>query len=128
MPATAATIVPLAFVLSRDEVSWKSVVEPVFDTENKVEVADAVEEPIANNIGFVPPLLAWIANCDHGVEEPTPSAPVVGSWKEVEVAGSVPKRMLPMLSWLLAVEEGKKSSLPRPMLPEPVVTTFAVEI
>ena len=48
----------------------------------------------------------------------------------VEIAASipsaVPNRRLPMLSWLLAVADGKKTFEPRPILPPPVVMVVLV--
>ena len=43
MPATAATMVPALLVLSIEDGIWKSVVEPVFDIEKRVEVAPEAE-------------------------------------------------------------------------------------
>ena len=52
-------------------------------------------------------MLREMANLANGVEVPMPSVPVVGSLNAVDVAGSVPKRILPTLSWLLPVPEGR---------------------
>ena len=83
------------------------VVEPVLSTLNSVVVAVAGDEPMANSVVLVEPSLAWREKVANGDDVATPNAPVVGSWKAVEVAGTVPNRKLPMLSWLLAVALGK---------------------
>ncbi len=114
-------IVPLLLVFRSEEESWKSVVEPVFETLNNVVVAEAVEEPMAKSVVLVEPLLAWIENFAQGEEEATPIVPVTASAKLVEVAGSVPYRRLPMLSCLFPVVLAKKVSVPSPKLPYPVV-------
>ena len=45
------TIVPFESVVRTVLGTWKSVVEPMFDTENKVEVAPRKEEePIAKRV------------------------------------------------------------------------------
>ena len=49
---------------------------PVFDIEKRVEVAEAVDEPIAKSVVFVEPLLAWMAKLPKGVEVPRPTLPV----------------------------------------------------
>ena len=41
MPAVAATIVPFALVFRIEDGSWKSVVEPVFETEKRVALTPA---------------------------------------------------------------------------------------
>lgn len=53
-------------------------------TIKSVEVADAVEEPIAKSVVFVSPLFAWIESLENGEVEPTPTLPV-GVMKSVEV-------------------------------------------
>ena len=63
MPGIAAMMVPLLLVLRSEEVSWKSVVEPVFEILKSVVVAVAVEEPIAKSVVLVEPLTALIENC-----------------------------------------------------------------
>ena len=75
MPAMAATMVPFAFVFSMEEGIWKSVVLPVFDIENKVEVAEAVEEAIAKRIVFgeVSPVFACIESRANGDDVPIPT-------------------------------------------------------
>lgn len=93
------------------------VVEPVLEMEKSVEVAETVDEPIAKRVVAVSPLLVCIANLEKGLEVPMPKEPEVGSAKAVEVAGTVPYIRLPMLSWLLAVADGKKVLLPMPMFP-----------
>ena len=72
-------------------------IAPVFDTEKSVEVADAVEEPIAKSAVSVEPLFACIESFAYGEEVAIPIAPVVGRVKAVVVAGSVPKTSPPML-------------------------------
>src|SRR6185437_8926715 len=67
--ASAEVVAPVACKLS-------SVVRPVFDTEKSVVVAEAVEEPIANKVVLVSPLLAWIANLLNGEVVATPMLPV----------------------------------------------------
>ena len=106
-PVTARAVEPLLAILNT------VVVEKVLPV--------SVVEPMANNVVAVELALAWIANLANGDEVATPSAPVVASANAVEVAGSVPKRILPMLSWLLFVDDAKKILLPIPMLPSPVV-------
>ena len=105
------TMLPDASVVSAlvvlHEPKRPSVVVPVFDTEKSVEVAEAVDEPMAKRVVAVSPLLAAIENLANGELVPIPMLPAVGSLKPVEVAGSVPKTRLPMLSWLLAVVEAK---------------------
>ena len=44
----------------------KSVVEPMLLTVKRVEVALAVEEPIAKSVVAVSPLLVWIENFANG--------------------------------------------------------------
>ena len=51
------------------------VVEPVLLMLNNVEVADWVDEPMANKTFDVSPLLACIANLANGDEVPMPSEP-----------------------------------------------------
>ena len=97
------------------------VVEPVFETVKSVEVAVAVDEPIAKSIVAVSPLLVWIANFAKGVDEPIPIEPDIGRAKPVVVAGRVPKSKFPMLSWLFAVVDAKKMLEPKPTLPPPEV-------
>ena len=46
MPATAAMMVPFAFVFKREDGIWKRVVEPVFDMEKSVEVAPAAVDEL----------------------------------------------------------------------------------
>ena len=50
-----------------------AVVEPVFDTENSVVVAMAVELPIIKSAVFVSPFCAWTESRANGVLEPTPT-------------------------------------------------------
>ena len=51
MPATAAMMVPFTLVFSREEGSWKSVVEPVLEMEKSVEVAHcAVEDAMVKMV------------------------------------------------------------------------------
>src|SRR5581483_9409823 len=113
--------VPLPMVEEAVALKLKIVARPVFEMLNSVVVALAVEEPIANNVFAVSPLLVWIANFANGELVPTPILPEVGSLNAVEVAGTVPNRKLPMLSWLLAVVDGKNMFEPMPMLPPPEV-------
>ena len=110
-----------------EEAVPRSVEVPVLSILKSVVVAEAVEEPMAKSVELVDPLLAWTDNVPHGEDEATPIVPVVGSLNAVVVAGSVPYTKLPMLSWLFPVTEGKKSSLPRPIFPSPVVMTSAKE-
>lgn len=44
--------------------------------ENRVVVAEAVDDPIVNRFRFVSPLFAWIENLASGDDEPTDSLPV----------------------------------------------------
>jgi len=74
------------------------VVEPMFDIEKSVVVAEAVEEPMAKSVVAVSPLFVAIENLANGVLVPTPTAPDIGGIKLVEVAGKVPKSIPPMLS------------------------------
>ena len=85
------------------------VVLPVFETESKVVVAEAVDEPIAKSVVAVSPLFECIESFAYGDEVPIPRAPEVGrvNVELVVVAGSVPKTQLPRLNWLLAVALGK---------------------
>ena len=119
-------MVPLLSVLSSDEESWKSVVEPVFDIEKIVEVADAVEEPMAKSVVAVSPLLVAIESLANGEEVPMPIEPEVGSLKAVEVAGRLPKSIPPILRALTAVDEVAKLLLPINILFHPVVRLFEV--
>jgi len=50
-----------------------SEVEPIFDTEKSVVVADAVEDPIANSVVAVSPLLAATENLANGELVPRPT-------------------------------------------------------
>ena len=70
----------------------------MLSTLKSVVVALAVDDPMAKSAVLVEPLLAWRENVANGDEVAIPKAPVVGSWKAVQVAGTVPKRKLPMLS------------------------------
>ena len=63
---------------------------PTLSTENSVVVAEAVLEPIANNVVLVEPLFAWTDSFAHGEEDAIPIVPAVASVNAVEVAGSVP--------------------------------------
>lgn len=104
------------------------VTAPVLEMLKSVEVAEAVEEPIAKRVVLVSPLLEWMPNLANGEEVPTPMEPVVGRVKEtlVVVAGKEPKRMLPSANWLFAVAEGKNICEPMPMLLPPVVSVVLV--
>lgn len=67
---------------------FAAVVEPVFETEKRVVVAVAVEEPIAKSVVLVEPLFAWIANCAHGDVEAIPTVPLPKT-RKVEVPSEV---------------------------------------
>ena len=67
-----------------------TVVSPVFETLNSVVVADCVDEPMANNVVAVSPLLVWIESFANGDVVPMPIDPLVGNAKPVVVAGSEP--------------------------------------
>src|SRR3989344_3018583 len=92
----------------------KSVVEAESVTRSEF-VLDEVSEPQTESLAY-------------GEVVPSPSIPVDMSTpaSEVDVAGRVPKIKLPMLRVLLEVAVGKKSSLPSPTLPRPVVRLPAV--
>ena len=77
----------------------------MLETANRVVVAVAVEEPIANSVVLVAPLFAWTESNPYGELVAIPNVPVVGSVNAVEVAGSVPKRRPPMLRPLPIVDE-----------------------
>ena len=47
--------------------------EPVLETENRVLVALAVDEPIAKSVVFVSPAFAWTERFAYGVVEPNPA-------------------------------------------------------
>ena len=66
--------------------------DPTLFIKNSVVVAEAVDEPIANKLVIVSPLLAWIENFANDEVEPTDNEPVVGSVEVafVVVAGIVP--------------------------------------
>ena len=81
---------------------------PTLSTENSVVVAEAVLEPIANNVVLVEPLFAWTDSFAHGEEDAIPIVPAVASVNAVEVAGRFPKSMPPMLRVLLLLALGKK--------------------
>ena len=117
-----ATTTPLALVVRSAEARLV-VMAPVLETEKSVEVAEAVDEPMAKRVVAVSPLLVCIESLAYGDEVPIPRAPDVGSTNvEAEVvAGSVPKTKLPRLNWLLAVALGKRVLKPIPMLLPPVV-------
>src|SRR6185312_9047207 len=85
------------------------VVEPVLETEKRVVVAPEVEDAIVKALlkNDVSPAFREIANLPNGVVVPMPIEPLVGSLKSVVVAGSVPKRRLPMLSCRFFVDEAK---------------------
>ena len=74
------------------------VVDPVFETAKSVDVADGVELEIWKSVVSVSPLFAAIPNLLVGDVVPMPMVPEVGSFQAVDVAGSVPKRMPPILS------------------------------
>src|SRR4051812_26509250 len=81
---------------------------PEFVIERSVVVPAEVEEEMAKSRRLVSPLFEAMVNFAHGVEVPMPILPLVGSAKLVDVAGNMPKRRLPILSWLLLVlAEGK---------------------
>lgn len=94
------TRVPVEFAYTYWLVRPARVVEPVLEMEKSVVVAEAVEEPIAKSVCAVSPLLVWIESLAYGEVEPTPKEPEVGSWRieAVVVAGSVPKRRLPIFN------------------------------
>ena len=52
------------------------VTAPVFEIENNVEVAEAVEEPIAKRVVAVSPLLACTESFAKGVVVPMPAFPL----------------------------------------------------
>src|SRR3989344_2344595 len=62
---------------------------PVLVTENRVEVAEAVEEATAKRVVLVSPLLACTESLAKGVVVPMPTLPVE-EMKMVEVACAVP--------------------------------------
>jgi hypothetical protein len=70
------TMVPLALVVRMVEGIWNKVVEPIFDTENNVEVAvPAVEDAMAKSVvGEPEPFVevAWMESCANGEEVPRP--------------------------------------------------------
>ena len=74
------------------------VITPELEMLKRVVVADAVDDEMLNASADVSPLLSAIANFPNGDDVPMPLEPEVGSVKPVVVAGSVPKRRLPMLS------------------------------
>ena len=89
---------------------------PVLETEKRVVVALAVEEPIANRVVLVEPLFAWTESFAHGVVEAMPIEPAVGSVNTpfepsvtVDVAGSVPNIRFPIESWLFPASLGRKA-------------------
>src|ERR1044072_416144 len=99
------TIVPEELVVSAEVPEQvpkveASVVEPMFEMLNSVVVAEAVDEPIANSVVLVSPLLACTARRAYGLVEPTPNLPVAG---KMPVPIPVPYKRLPMSSWLLAL-------------------------
>ena len=70
-PVTAkAEVVPLL------RLKLRPVMRPVFDTEKSVEVADAVDEPMAKSTSLVSPLLVCTESLANGEVVPTPTAPV----------------------------------------------------
>ena len=72
----AATMVPPALVLRRDEVSWKRVVEPVLEMENSVEEPKvAEEEPIAKAVSKVEEEARCTERVAKGEVEAMPKVP-----------------------------------------------------
>ena len=63
-------------VLRSEEASWKSVVEPIFDTEHSVLLAPLFEvEPIAKAVRKVEEEARCTPRVANGVVEPTPREP-----------------------------------------------------
>src|SRR6185312_12817088 len=105
--------------------SWWIVIVPVLEMLKSVVVALAVEEETTKTLlpGKTAPLLAESARRPKGVDVPMPIAPLVGSWNFVDVAGRVPKRRPPILSWLF-VSDWKCVLLPIPMFFPPFTRSF----
>lgn len=57
---------------------FAAVVDPVFETENSVVVAEAVEEPIAKSVVLVEPSLPCTESCAYGDVEAIPMFPPFG--------------------------------------------------
>jgi hypothetical protein len=71
-------MVPPAFVFKSDEASWKSVVEPMLLTLNRVEVEkDAVDEPIAKSVSGEPSVVVEVKteSLANGDDVPIPTSP-----------------------------------------------------
>ena len=70
---------------------FAAVVEPVFETENSVVVAEAVEEPIAKSVVLVEPSLPCTESCAYGDVEAIPMFPpfglmIVFDWSTVPIS------------------------------------------
>jgi hypothetical protein len=59
-------------------VSVPMVTVPVLEILKSVEVAVAVEEPMAKRVWFTSPLFAWMESLAYGEVEPTPATPAPG--------------------------------------------------
>ena len=79
-------MVPFASVFNTDEGIWKSVVDPMFETEKSVDVAPVeVVDEITNNVRFIDVDAAWSDNSAYGEVLPNPRLPVVGLKRKVDV-------------------------------------------
>ena len=95
MPATAATMVPLAFVLRSADGIWKSVVEPVLEMEKSVEMAHcALDDDMTKSVPVFGVEVGdvKILSGAYGVLVPIPRAPVA---VKVEVAVAPNAAVLP---------------------------------
>ena len=91
MPGVAAMMVPFASVFSIEEGTWKSVVEPVFDTAKSVEVDQfPVEELMVKSMEVEFGVVVGLADMEInpvGEEVPTPILP----WLVIVVVPVAPK-------------------------------------
>ena len=74
MPETARFV-----VVAAPPASEVKVARPVFEIEKSVVVALAVEEPTANRVVAVSPLLPWMESFAQGVVVPMPRKPALVS-------------------------------------------------
>ena len=79
-PGTALTMTPLLSVLRTEEGTWKSVVLPMLEIANSVEVEktppELVEEEREKSMGLVEDAVASSVSAAKGLEVPSPKLPV----------------------------------------------------
>ena len=113
------TIVPFRSVVSTVLGIWKSVVEPMLETENRVEVAvPAVEEPMANKVVGEPYVVvaAYMERSAYGEEVPIPTRPLFPTTRLVLVVLPIAKDG-PMMPFELRESWAHGEEVPIPTKP-----------